>query len=290
MLWMIRLLFGLFALATPLSAPSIQVDGQPLSESAWRFLCLTRGVGENSEAKDFKQIEEQWIDRHLIRQFLSQQKVPLQEELLELRLLELDELIKRREASPETVYQKFGLTREQIRQELALSVGWETFIEQQTSQEQLQKIFSERGESINGTRVHAWQIFLPAKTDAEWMQAKLTLEEVAQKIQDQSLTFEKGAEQFSKAPSRTKGGDQGWITGLGQLPAEVAQAALRMKPGQVPLLIRSSFGAHLIRVTEKEPGELSLEDVRPRLLQEISNSLWSATCAQLRKKARITRQ
>jgi hypothetical protein len=40
-------------------------------------------------------------------------------------------------------------------------------------------------------------------------------------------------------------------------------------------------------VTDVKPGELSLEDVRPAVIAELSRSLWDQTVADERKSAKI---
>ena len=53
--------------------------------------------------------------------------------------------------------------------------------------------------------------------------------------------------------------------------------------------VRSEYGVHLIQVTERQPGQLSLEDARPQILIALRDQLWRSTADRLRMTAKIVR-
>jgi peptidyl-prolyl cis-trans isomerase C len=65
--------------------------------------------------------------------------------------------------------------------------------------------------------------------------------------------------------------------------------AFALKTGDVSQPIESPFGVHLITVTDRKPGDLSLEDVRGKVLDVLSKELWDKTVAELRTQAKIER-
>jgi parvulin-like peptidyl-prolyl isomerase len=75
----------------------------------------------------------------------------------------------------------------------------------------------------------------------------------------------------------------------GRLPEEVTLAALGLRPGQLAGPLSSAFGLHLIQVTERQPGQLSLEDARPQILERLSAQLWRDTVSKERATANITK-
>lgn len=269
--------------------PAIQIGGQPVPAESWQFLRLTRGVREQATPEQLAALEEQLIDRVLIQRFLEQQRIAAPEELLALRLFELESLIRRKGLEPAALYAQVGLTLEIVRQELALGAAWETWIERSVTAEQLRSAFQSQRAEIDGTRVRVRQIFLKASTPEEFAQATARLEALRQQIAARQLTFEAAAREHSQSPSRAQGGDVGWIVGLGQMPEDVSRRALSLKPGEVGAPVRSPLGVHLVQVTEREPGQLSLEDVRPQLLDKFSQQRWREVADAARKSTPIQR-
>ncbi len=275
--------------ATAAEAPALSVNGQPVSREAWQFLLLTRGVNPDAPAAVLLKLQDQAIDRELLRQFLEQRKLQAPEALLEIRVHELVTRIEKGETTPEKLYEKLGLTTDQVRKELALAAAWETYVEQVVTPVELRKIFEARRAELDGTRVRARQIFRAAQTPAEFSAATMLLNQVRQRVDTRQTTFADAAREFSEAPSKSTGGDVGWISGLGQMPPEVSRLALNLEPGKTGGPVSSRFGVHLVDVAAREPGQLSLEDVRPQLLEEISRERWQQLVQQLRQTAKIER-
>lgn len=62
--------------------------------------------------------------------------------------------------------------------------------------------------------------------------------------------FEKLAKKHSQCPSGKNGGDLGFFT-RGRMVPEFENAAFNMQVGQVSAPVKTQFGYHLIKVTEK---------------------------------------
>jgi peptidyl-prolyl cis-trans isomerase C len=63
--------------------------------------------------------------------------------------------------------------------------------------------------------------------------------------------FEKLAKKHSQCPSGAKGGDLGYFT-RNRMVKEFEDAAFSMNVGQVSAPIKTQFGYHLIKVTDKK--------------------------------------
>ena len=64
-------------------------------------------------------------------------------------------------------------------------------------------------------------------------------------------------------------------------------AAFALKVGEVSEPVAAFYGVFLIQVTDIQPGELSLEDVRKEIVGRISQERWSAAVAAERKKWKV---
>lgn len=269
------------------AAPVIEVDGHRVPAESWAFLELTRGGDATSTPAHRQRLIEQAVDRELIRGFLAKQTLPDATEALDLRLYELEELIRRREGDPEMLFKRLQLSKDAVRRELQLAVDWENYVQQTASLEAQKKFFEAHRSELDGTRVNVRQIFRKATDDAQRLAARELLEKLRSDITAGRLTFPQAAEQHSQAPSARQGGEIGWIVGRGQLPLAVSQAVLKLQAGELTEPITTEFGVHLATVEAREAGQLSLEDARPQVLRGLADQMWQEQVARLRKQSRI---
>jgi peptidyl-prolyl cis-trans isomerase C len=266
--------------------PVATVNGHTLTDRDLNFLRLLRGIDDRDTAGR-EALIQQLVDRQLIWQFLDARKIVPPADLVDVQWTQLEELIRRRDGQPDAVLAKLGLTADQIRRELGLSPAWQTYVEQTVTAEQLRAYFAEHRPELDGTRVRVLHLFRKATMPADMAAAEKLLQAVRNDIEQKRTTFAAAVKQHSQSPSADEGGDVGWIVGRGTLPDELTTAALRLSPGQLAGPIRSPFGVHLIQVTDRQPGQLSLEDARPQILIRFADQLWAKTVADERARAKI---
>jgi parvulin-like peptidyl-prolyl isomerase len=114
--------------------------------------------------------------------------------------------------------------------------------------------------------------------------------EVQQKLND-GADFAQLAREYSKDPSKDRGGDIGYFV-KGQLMPQIEEVALGLDVGQTSDVIRTKFGYHIIRMTEKiEPRTVELSEVRDAIEKELKDKAQQANMDEmiknLRSKARI---
>lgn len=103
--------------------------------------------------------------------------------------------------------------------------------------------------------------------------------------------FVRLAASVSKCPSSSQYGDLGYLL-PGELVPELDEIAFKMKPGEISDVIKTSFGYHILLVTEHIPSkQLEFEEVREFLSdyhQDVMMELEvEKYLAELRKKADI---
>ena len=132
-------------------------------------------------------------------------------------------------------------------------------------------------------RLARWLFVDRTHADAEALVARLHTELVAD-----PEAFATLAETHSDAPSRSRGGDQGYVGRDDQeLPAEVVEVVFRTEPGQVSDVFETAAGYHLVRVSRRRDAvERSLdqlaETVRAKVRAERYEAAKAAYLAALR--------
>lgn len=85
------------------------------------------------------------------------------------------------------------------------------------------------------------------------------------------------AKEKSKCPSKEKNGDLGFLA-KGQTVPEFEMAAFSLEPGQLSDVVKTQFGYHIIKVTEKQPE-------KERLFEEVKDEVSQLLLSQRQKEA-----
>jgi peptidyl-prolyl cis-trans isomerase C len=114
--------------------------------------------------------------------------------------------------------------------------------------------------------------------------------DVLAKAKAAGADFQALAEKFSKDPSaKNNRGDLGAFTRDRMVP-EFTNAAFSAKIGEIVGPVKTSFGWHIIKVTDKKPGQvLGYEEVELKVKSTLRNIYAQQLVAELRKSAKVTR-
>jgi len=100
--------------------------------------------------------------------------------------------------------------------------------------------------------------------------------------------FEEIAKKQSKDPgSGANGGDLDWAA-PGNYVKEFSDAMVALNKGQVSAPVQSQFGFHIIRLDDVREAQLpTLEDVKPQIVQQMTQQRMAAFQQELRAKAKV---
>jgi peptidyl-prolyl cis-trans isomerase C len=100
--------------------------------------------------------------------------------------------------------------------------------------------------------------------------------------------FEDIAKKQSKDPgSGANGGDLDWAA-PGNYVKEFSDAMVGLNKGQVSAPVQSQFGFHIIRLDDVREAQLpALEDVKPQIVQQMTQQRMAAFQQELRAKAKV---
>lgn len=275
--------------ADPKATIVVKINGAPITSADVEFAAVQQGLTEQNRKASEPKLIERLIDRQLIREFLKSKKIEPPPGDLQTQIAKAQDAIRKYGEDTNKLLAKIGYTPERLKSELGLPLAWQSYCLQTITALQIKDYFDEHHQEIDGTELRANHIFLKAdKSDEAAIAAKkATLADLRRDILANKLSFPAAAKQFSEAPTRDAGGDLGLFGWSGKLPPAVSQAAFALKVDEITEPIVSPFGVHLIQVTERHPGQLSLQDVRPLIVERLSQQLWTESIKKLRATAKI---
>jgi parvulin-like peptidyl-prolyl isomerase len=268
----------------------VTVNGAPITAVDLEFLYFTRRIPDGERAGVRDRLLNELIDQKLMAAFLESRQTAANPAEIDARVASVRALIEQSGRSPDEVLQKLGITDDMLRRTLALPLAWKQHVRQVVTDAQAAEYFEAHRRRFDGSKVRVSQIVrtLPqGATDADRAAATAQLKELRSRIESREISFVDAAKQHSQSPSKAQGGDVGWITAGTRLPHEIAAVAFTLAPGEVGGPFVTRYGVHLVTVTEVQPGDLSLEDVRDEVLAELGEKVWREQLAQERAKARI---
>ncbi|HEX8384389.1 MAG TPA: peptidylprolyl isomerase [Sphingomonas sp.] len=148
-----------------------------------------------------------------------------------------------------------GSSERSLRRQIEGELAWQRYLRRQiepsvnVGDEEVKSILA-RLEAAKGTTEYSIkEIYLaaPAERAAE---ANANARRIIADIQKGTQPFEYYARSFSEASTRAVNGDLGWVR-ADQLPAELAQAAAEMQPGQVAGPIEVPGGLSILFLTDR---------------------------------------
>lgn len=110
-------------------------------------------------------------------------------------------------------------------------------------------------------QTHARHILIKVNQAVPANEARRTLTDLKQRLDNKAATFEDLAKLYSNDMSASQGGDLGWLYPGDTVP-EFERAMDALQPGQVSEPIESPFGYHLIQVLERKTDAVSQERQR----------------------------
>lgn len=225
-----------------------------------------QGRPESAEAnpKLADTVLQQLIDRALIINWASKNKIKISEEEVDARL----DIIKAdySEGNIDKYLKQQGMDMQQLRVRIEEDLVVERVIAREVSSkievsdDEIEKYYKEHGEKYESPdEYHIKQIITDTQKDAE---DALTAIEYG-------TPFEQVAADKSVAPDRYAGGDVGYVP-LNALPPAVAETAKTLPDGEISPVIETEYGYFLVKVeAKKEGGAVPIDEVSDEIYGKI---------------------
>jgi len=234
------------------------------------------------------------IDRQLVLLALTEAGLAASKADVDLALARFEKQLQAQNRTLADHCAAVGLSVEQVRRALAWSLSWQRYCERYLTPENLEKYFQQHRRQFDGTELRVAQIFwkLPPESDpaarkAAFEAALGQAQEVRAAILAGRQSFAEAARQHSQAPSRSDGGDIGWIERHRPMSEPFSQAAFRLKVGEVSEPVETPLGLHLITVLEEKPGQRTWQEAEAELREAVAVYLFRWLADRQRPKVRI---
>jgi parvulin-like peptidyl-prolyl isomerase len=236
---------------------------------------------------------EMVINVRLLNHYLVWQRVQVPESTIDQRIEGYKQQLKREGQDLPTLLNQTGKAIEDLRKEIAEQLRFPEFANKQATDAKLKDYMRENRDLFSGTQVRASHIFLKlepnaAKEDKE--KAKRRLEAIRKEILGGTISFPAAANKHSEDPANAggAGGDLDYFTLNSGFVEEFADAAFKLKKGDISEPVETPFGYHLIQVTDRREGKLpEFEQVKPYILQSYMADLQKKIIAEERQSAKI---
>ena len=195
---------------------------------------------------------------------------------------------------------KLGITDEDIKKEQEIGIAIKNYKDNffknaEISNEEMKKYYDDNKNEFYKDEVKASHILIKTidennneLSDKKKEEAKKKAEDILKKIKS-GEEFAKLAKEYSEDGTASQGGDLGFFT-KGEMVPEFEKAAWELKPGEVSDLVKTQYGYHIIKVTDKVDKQLSFDDVKDTIKDMLLNEKFNKNIEDLVKEAKITRK
>jgi len=233
------------------------------------------------------------IDDLLMQQFLRKNGPKVEPAEVDKRLKELDLALEKQtpKKTREDFYKDAGLTEAQLRVNIVTGLQWAGFVKERLTDADLKRYFDESREFFDRVAVRASHIVIrvpPTASENERQSVRAKLQGLRQEILSGKTDFAEAAKKYSQCTSAPNGGDIGYFQRKFIVDEAFAKVAFALKVGDLSDVVETEYGMHLIKVTDRKPGQPSdFETIKELVRETCVNEMRMALLEEQRKTARI---
>ena len=238
---------------------------------------MMQGIEIEGENLDLlkRQILDDLIDQELVYQAGTAKGMKADESLVTVKFQEIRGNFPDDE-SYQSALSEEGLTEEELLNDIRRVLVIQSFVENEfsseiTISEQEKRDFYESNPDYfaQPEQVRASHILIEVAEDASQGEQDAALAEI-KALRERIVNGEDFADvalEASDCPSSAEGGDLGYF-GRGEMITEFEDAAFALNPGEMSDIVKTSYGYHIILVTEKTPeGMIPYEDMAEQIAE-----------------------
>jgi peptidyl-prolyl cis-trans isomerase C len=231
------------------------------------------------------------IDDALMEQFLRKYAPPVPPGEVNRRIAELEAAQKKQGKTMQDFYRESGQTEVQLRINMLNMIQWLAFLKDHLSDADVKRYYDESRDFFDRVSVRASHIVLrlaPNASQGDREKAQAKLRAIRQEILSGAIDFAEAAKKHSQDATAPNGGDIGFFPRKFAVDEAFARAAFGLKPGEISDIVETDYGLHLIKVTERKPGNVSdFEKIKDQVREFCAEEMRLQLLAQQRKTAKV---
>ena len=233
------------------------------------------------------------IDDLLMRQFLRRNVAPANPAEVQKEYDKLHAALAKQKKTLDQFLVEGKMTAEQLRADVIARLQWKAYLQARFPEADIKSYYEANKVFFDNVLVRASQILVKFNnnpTAEDKAKARAKIETIRHEILAGKLTFEDAARKYSDCPSRKDGGDLGSFPYKFIVIEPIARATFSTKKGELTGVIATDIGYHLLKVTDRTPGEPSRfeesrDAIRDVMAQE--SELYQRILTEQKKTAKI---
>src|SRR5207248_4781988 len=201
------------------------------------------------------------VDDALMRQFLKKYGAAPTPQEIQKELTELTDDLKKKNTTLEEYLKTSGQSLDQLKQDISGAIQWRNYLNKQIPEDAAKAYYDANKLHFDKVLVRASHVLVQVKPDApplEKQAAQQKIEAIRQEVVGGKIDFAEAAKKYSDCTtSKVSGGDIGHFRYKFVVVEPIAKAAFAAKVGDVTGVIATDFGYHILKITDRSPGELS---------------------------------
>jgi parvulin-like peptidyl-prolyl isomerase len=203
------------------------------------------------------------IDELLLQQFLKKNVPAPEPAVIQQRMAELEKSLAAKQKTLADYCKDTGQTEPQLRTRITTVVQWNAYARKKVSDEDAKRYYEANKDMFDGITVRASHVFLKLSANADAKQQQTVLQQL-QTIQREALQgrdFAELAKKYSQDDATAaRGGDLGYFPQRAADPDPFVRTASTMRVGQLSEPVRTDYGYHLIKLTDRKAGKPTTYD------------------------------
>jgi peptidyl-prolyl cis-trans isomerase C len=250
-------------------------------------------IPEDDHEATYRQAIDTLLNTKLLLMFLARQKVTVPPERVDDELERLKQSLKNQGQNFEIALLQSKKGIDDIRKTLEERARFAEYIRTRATEAELRKFVANHRDLFRGTQVRASHILIslgPNASETDKEKARQKLANIKAEIEKGTISFAAAANKYSDDPANAggAGGDLDYFTLNTGIIEEFTNVAFKLKKGMISDPVETSFGFHLIQVTDRKEGkDPDFEQNKVYITNQFAADLQKEIVSAEKKQAKI---
>lgn len=231
------------------------------------------------------------VNRQIVLRYLRAKGIEVSRDEIKLDLEKLSDRLVQIGQSLEGYLKEEGISERELETDFEWEIAWERYLKKVLTNEYLEQHFSRHRRRFDRSEMRVAHLLIAKDDLSEADKVKLA-DEIYKKLQatpgdEIDQAWNSAVAQHSQAPTKTSGGEMGWIRFHEPMPGSFSAAAFSLKQGEVSPPVVTDFGVHLIRCLELREGKVGWRDAAAAVKDHAAETLFKRIANTHRAKVEI---